>query len=215
MGGGGLRILGHKKWHVWTKDNIEKVMRDERIDREEKEKISKKQDLVELEAKVEKLKNVNNQPFSLFPNTEKESGNEEFEKEKKEYEHRVLKRKGTAPLALGESILATKSDTVSSGKQKAKPWYTYAKGDAPTTDQWGNLNNSLGKNKRKKITLNEDPLLKIPRKASKIVSKTRPHAKSHRFTEEVISTKVHKRSKKKKTSKMEKLRKERLAREKS
>ena len=30
MGGGGLRILPHKSWHVWRRDNIERVLKDER-----------------------------------------------------------------------------------------------------------------------------------------------------------------------------------------
>lgn len=37
MGGGGLRILGHKRWHVWRRDNIERVLRDERLDAEAQE----------------------------------------------------------------------------------------------------------------------------------------------------------------------------------
>jgi len=36
---GRLVILPHKSWNVWNQDNREKVLRDERIQREEAEKM--------------------------------------------------------------------------------------------------------------------------------------------------------------------------------
>lgn len=41
-GGGGLRILPHKSWNVWNRDNIEKVKKDEaKFEAEEKERLRK------------------------------------------------------------------------------------------------------------------------------------------------------------------------------
>lgn len=38
-----LHLLHHKSWHVWNKDNIEKVRRDEQKFKEEEEKKHQKQ----------------------------------------------------------------------------------------------------------------------------------------------------------------------------
>ena len=48
MSFGKLNILQHKKWNVWNRDNIEKVLRDENKHREDEEKKRKKQDEVVL-----------------------------------------------------------------------------------------------------------------------------------------------------------------------
>ncbi|KAF0689133.1 Aste57867_19405 [Aphanomyces stellatus] len=56
MGGGGLRILGHKKWHVWTRENIEKVRRDERLHDEKTKKETREKRKRDLDSRVEILK---------------------------------------------------------------------------------------------------------------------------------------------------------------
>ncbi|KAF0718160.1 hypothetical protein AaE_010709 [Aphanomyces astaci] len=56
MGGGGLRILGHKKWHVWTRENIEKVRRDERLHDEKTKKDTREKRKRDLDSRVEHLK---------------------------------------------------------------------------------------------------------------------------------------------------------------
>eukprot|EP01029_Cantina_marsupialis_P023693 TRINITY_DN5969_c0_g1_i1.p1 TRINITY_DN5969_c0_g1~~TRINITY_DN5969_c0_g1_i1.p1 ORF type:complete len:352 (-),score=100.02 TRINITY_DN5969_c0_g1_i1:66-1121(-) len=53
---GRLIILPHKKWNVWNRDNVEKVLKDERLDREAKEKDAKKQRLIENERRLQRLK---------------------------------------------------------------------------------------------------------------------------------------------------------------
>lgn len=70
MGGGGLRILGHKSWHVWKGENIERVKRDERL---EKERIAKEAADVkrrDQEYRLERLREKEGRkekPFELFP----------------------------------------------------------------------------------------------------------------------------------------------------
>ncbi|KAI9916536.1 hypothetical protein PsorP6_017216 [Peronosclerospora sorghi] len=51
MGGGGLRILPHKKWHVWRRENIERVYRDEQKQRD----VDAKRRKVEQERRAEQL----------------------------------------------------------------------------------------------------------------------------------------------------------------
>jgi hypothetical protein len=48
MSTGRLIILPHKSWHVWNRDNIEKVKRDERLHREAGEAKAEKERQVAL-----------------------------------------------------------------------------------------------------------------------------------------------------------------------
>ncbi|KAF1329510.1 hypothetical protein FI667_g5730, partial [Globisporangium splendens] len=55
MGGGGLRILGHKKWHVWRRENIERVRRDEREHEEKQQTLREQQRKIEQERRAQTL----------------------------------------------------------------------------------------------------------------------------------------------------------------
>ncbi|KAK1939945.1 hypothetical protein P3T76_008268 [Phytophthora citrophthora] len=55
MGGGGLRLLPHKKWNVWRRDNIERVLRDEREHEEKQQELSSKEQRIEQERRAEQL----------------------------------------------------------------------------------------------------------------------------------------------------------------
>ncbi len=51
-----LKILPKKRWHVWNQDNVERVLRDERLHAEEQEAKVKQQAAAEHEARLETLK---------------------------------------------------------------------------------------------------------------------------------------------------------------
>ncbi|KAL3672701.1 hypothetical protein V7S43_001994 [Phytophthora oleae] len=55
MGGGGLRLLPHKKWNVWRRDNIERVLRDEREHEEKQQELNSKEQRLEQERRAEQL----------------------------------------------------------------------------------------------------------------------------------------------------------------
>jgi hypothetical protein len=64
MGGGGLRILGHKKWHVWRRDNIERVLRDEREHAEQQRRERDEQRRRDQEVRADALGQAHAQPPS-------------------------------------------------------------------------------------------------------------------------------------------------------
>ncbi|CAI5736220.1 unnamed protein product [Peronospora destructor] len=55
MGGGGLRILPHKKWHVWRRANIERVLKDERENEERQKDLDVKQRRLEQEKRAQQI----------------------------------------------------------------------------------------------------------------------------------------------------------------
>ena len=55
MGGGGLRILPHKKWHVWRRENIERVLKDERENEEKQKDLDVKKRSLEQEQRAQQL----------------------------------------------------------------------------------------------------------------------------------------------------------------
>ncbi|OQS01742.1 hypothetical protein ACHHYP_00296 [Achlya hypogyna] len=67
MGGGGLRILKHKKWHVWTRENIEKVRRDERLHEEATRRDFREKRKRDLDSRVEALKRPKQGTTSALP----------------------------------------------------------------------------------------------------------------------------------------------------
>jgi hypothetical protein len=139
---GRLVILPHKSWNVWNRDNREKVARDERLHREEQERLAlanrqllqeqtnelllnksgESSCLSELSSAA-KVESMIEKPFRLFDDLEQHAlskklpDNEDY---KREHEARLLaqqRKQGVAPLALGDGSLEF---------SKSKPWYVHA-----------------------------------------------------------------------------------------
>lgn len=55
MGGGGLQLLGHKRWHVWRRDARERVERDERLQEQQQREEAARRRLAEQEQRVASL----------------------------------------------------------------------------------------------------------------------------------------------------------------
>lgn len=114
---GRLVILRHKSWHVWNQDNQEKVLRDERIQKEQEEELkSKKRGLLQEEQRgvllqngkkiSEDIQEATNARFCLFDDPESVKvarlENEEYVKEMKEKERNLRKKEGVADWSLSE-----------------------------------------------------------------------------------------------------------------
>ena len=126
---GNLKILVHKSWHVWKRENREKVARDERNFKEENERKEDRERSLTQEKNLEMLQNSGShqrlhnldqssfttdytenitveQPFRLFGDIEeldkKTKENKDLLQSKKDKEFQEKKRSGEAPWALGE-----------------------------------------------------------------------------------------------------------------
>lgn len=120
---GRLIILRHKKWHVWNRENIEKVKKDERLHREELEANARKSRDINAEHIMETLKQAS-APSEIIQKTSgaeivefkinRQAENEEYRREREEKELLQKRIEGSAPFALGEG---------SAEMKKIKPWY--------------------------------------------------------------------------------------------
>ncbi len=119
-------ILPHKSWHIWNQDNREKVLRDERLHREQLEtKVAKERDqirqhnfdLLTREPESDAKQHSSNKEAIPKSSKSKSSSynNEEFEREAKEHEERRKRREGVADWGFGQGPFENK-DT--------KLWYT-------------------------------------------------------------------------------------------
>jgi hypothetical protein len=118
---GRLIILRHKTWHVWNRENIEKVKKDERLHREEMERKRENERKLHSEQILEIFQQNNETETEGTQQTtrgllsiDRSVENEEYKKEKEEKELLAKRREGSAPWALGEG---------SSELKKMKPWY--------------------------------------------------------------------------------------------
>ncbi|CAM9472652.1 unnamed protein product [Chrysoparadoxa australica] len=149
---GRLIILPHKTWHVWKKENIERVKKDERLAREAEEAEGEKQRAVDQERRLNELKHKEGKRkrhpgdknrgkektkseqggwdvdghVNFFAREEREQrhvgGNKDYAKEKKEKELKEAKFQGMAPWALGEG------STELEAKKGKGLWYLEAPG---------------------------------------------------------------------------------------
>lgn len=117
---GNLKILVHKSWHVWKRENREKVARDERKFKEDNEEKEERQKSLTQEKNLELLHEsqaaaqvsaglndaIVDVPFRLFGDIEElEKKNRDLKDQnqaKKDKEFNDKKKAGEAPWALGE-----------------------------------------------------------------------------------------------------------------
>ena len=117
---GNLKMLVHKSWHVWKRENREKVARDERKFKEDNEEKEERQKSLTQEKNLELLQEsqaaaqvsaglndaIVDVPFRLFGDIEElEKKNRDLKDQnqaKKDKEFHDKKKTGEAPWALGE-----------------------------------------------------------------------------------------------------------------
>ncbi len=131
---GRLVISKHKSYHVWNQDNVEKVLRDERIHKEKQEAEAKREKDSLMEKNREVLlaskppandtpseneeKGAPRELFNIFGDLQEAKAEEAERKVKKMEEERkqllLLRQNGAAPWALGDG---------SREKAQQKAWY--------------------------------------------------------------------------------------------
>lgn len=165
MGGGGLRILGHKKWHVWRRENIERVDRDEQQHAQQQRQLLVDQRSVEQERRAHALQ----QWQSTSEGRERASGGTAsvaehinfFKREEEELEQkqqlqlaaneRTTEKSGREPKSSGR-VQRQEEQHETLGQQGYLPWYAKPSGgggDAASADQPG-ATKSRGEQKRKR-----------------------------------------------------------------
>ena len=131
---GRLVILRHKSWNVWNGDSREKVLRDERLHKEQLDEKNKQERELISEKQREALSNGDTSPklehVNLFDDplkVKKKRENEEYVKERNDKETKRLKQEGVAPWALSEGTnivpwYAKSSSSKSTSASKDESW---------------------------------------------------------------------------------------------
>jgi hypothetical protein len=99
---GRLVILRHKSWNVWNQDNREKVLRDERLHREEQEQNVDKKRNTKLEQNYLQLRNQNQSEgddtstsaFQLLSDRPQKEANSDYVNEQAEKQRKKRKYDG-------------------------------------------------------------------------------------------------------------------------
>ncbi|TMW62338.1 hypothetical protein Poli38472_009831 [Pythium oligandrum] len=199
MGGGGLRILGKKTWHVWRRDNIERVLRDEREHAEAQRKREDDRRHGEQESRAEALR--------------VQSG---LETQRREHINFFAKEEEAHTLALlggGKGARTSKSAaTETLGKHGDKPWYAKAEASLEPSAR-----DTRRERKRKRELEADDPLrqMRPPREEDEERESIhgRRHEDSERKHKKHNKEKKHKKHKREKKDWMAELRREREERE--
>lgn len=151
---GRLVILRHKRWNVWNQDNVERVLRDERLESERLERERQRERRAEQDARYAALTGGGPQGVGgrlrLLEREESAPGNEEAERERREAELRHKRREGVAPWALGEGSVE---------KLRSKPWQFSARSEAASQDEV-----RRARDDRQKAAL--DPMASFTRRAA-------------------------------------------------
>jgi hypothetical protein len=195
---GNLKILVHKSWHVWKRENREKVARDERNFKEENERKDERERNLLQEKNLEELISAQEQllerssdvaePFRLFGDIEElDKKNKELKEQnqaRKDKEFSDKKKSGEAPWALGEgaaekigSIVPywymkpstnTASSTASSSSSRTLPF----------NSEWGGKECEedaiLKREELRKVA--QDPMTGILKPSNKIREDSQPNA---------------------------------------
>mmetsp|Transcript_2692 Transcript_2692/g.3131 ORF Transcript_2692/g.3131 Transcript_2692/m.3131 type:complete len:215 (+) Transcript_2692:153-797(+) len=162
-----IKLLGHKSWHVWKKENIAKVKRDEQRHEEEQRRKRKRQREDKNEERLKKLQVESGEGsssrshvnfFESEEHTNELRTNEEYVKEEEKRKQKELRRSGLAPVRLG-------GDNAS---ERRKPWYNLpADEEIPVRGAFGHrLNGTAAESRRERETGRKsvsDPLLEMKR----------------------------------------------------
>ena len=154
---GKLNILHHKSWHVYKRENRERVLKDEAKSKEEEENKRNKKLLDEREERIEKLRQSKGQEsaFTLFPQTSSESTQ--------------IQKSDQIQKSIKEDPFVMKLGETKSG-EKSNPWYSKSNvKEFNSKDQYSPKD--LPKSYSSKMTREKDELIKSRQDPLRIIRK--------------------------------------------